>query len=45
MKKALTYTAMLVGAYLIVANATGFGKAVSAAAGGYSTAVKTLQGR
>lgn len=45
MRKALTYTAVLVGAYLVVANATGFGKAVSAAASGYATAVRTLQGR
>lgn len=45
LRKGLMYTAVLVGAYLVVANATGFGKAVSAAAGGYSTAVRTLQGR
>jgi len=45
MKKALLYTALLVGTYIVVANATGFGKAVSATAAGYSQGVKTLQGR
>lgn len=45
MKKVLTYTAVLVGLYLVVANATGFGKAVSSTAQGYATGVKVLQGR
>lgn len=44
-KKVLLYTGILVGSYLVLANATGFGKAVSAGASGYSTVVRTLQGR
>lgn len=45
LKKTLLYTAALVGVYLVVANATGFGTAISSTAGAYATAVKTLQGR
>lgn len=44
-KKILLGTGVLIGVYLVVANATGFGKAVSAAGGAYNGAVKTLQGR
>jgi hypothetical protein len=45
MNKFLKYTAVLVGTYLLVANATGAGKLFSSGASAYSTAVKTLQGR
>ncbi len=45
MQKALTYTAVLVGVYLVVANATGFGRALGAASNAYNTGVRTLQGR
>lgn len=45
MQKALTYTAVLIGVYLVVANATGFGRAIGAGSGAYNSAVRTLQGR
>lgn len=44
-KKLLLGTGILVGLYLVVANATGFGKAVAASGQAYAGAVKTLQGR
>lgn len=44
-QKFLVGTGILIGVYLIVANATGFGKAVSAASGAYVGGVKVLQGR
>jgi hypothetical protein len=43
--KALTYTAVLIGVYLITARATGFGTALGAGGKFYTGAVKTLQGR
>lgn len=45
LKKGLLYTAVLVGVYLFVANATGAGRVISAGASGYATGVKALQGR
>ena len=45
MKKALTYTFVAVGAYLVLANYTGFGKDLSAASSAYNSGVRTLQGR
>jgi hypothetical protein len=45
MRKALTYTAALIGGYLVLANFTGFGKDLSAASSAYNSGVKTLQGR
>jgi len=44
-KKFLLGTGVLIGLYLVVANATGFGRAVAAAGSAYSGGVKTLQGR
>lgn len=45
MKKFVALTFGAVGLYLIVANATGFGKAVSAVGSNYVQGVKVLQGR
>lgn len=45
MGKLLTYTAVLVGLYLVVANAPGFQRAFGSVAAGYTGGVKTLQGR
>lgn len=45
MKQLLMLTAVLVGVYLIVSNATGAGKFLTAAGGVYSGGVRTLQGR
>ena len=45
MKKFVVLTFGAVGLYLIVANATGFGKAIQAAGNIYDQGVKTLQGR
>lgn len=45
MKKFLTLSAVLIGTYLVVANASGAGKLLSSAGSAYSGAVKTLQGR
>jgi len=45
MRKALTYTAGLIALYLVVANATGFGKAISAAGTAGRGLVTGLQGR
>lgn len=44
-KKLLLYTFIAVGGYIVVANATNFGKALSAAGNVYNSGVKTLQGR
>lgn len=43
--KALTYTAVLIGVYLLVSNATGAGNLLKAGGSAYTGAVKTLQGR
>ena len=45
MRKALTMGAVLIGVYIIVANATGFGKAMTSTASGVATTVKVFQGR
>lgn len=45
MSKFLKYTAALVGAYLLIANATNAGKLFTSGASAYSTSVKALQGR
>jgi hypothetical protein len=45
MKKALTYIGGLIGLYVVVSHATGFGTAVKDGASGGSTLIKTLQGR
>jgi hypothetical protein len=44
-RKALTYTAVLIGTYLVLARATGFGKVMSSSASAYVKSVKALQGR
>ena len=44
-KKVLTYTAVLVGTYLVVSRATDAGKLLTSGASAYSQVVKTLQGR
>jgi hypothetical protein len=44
-KKFLVLTFVAIGGYIVVANATGFGKAVQAVGGVYNSGVKTLQGR
>ena len=43
--KGLTYTAVLVGVYLLVSHATDAGKLLTSAGGAYGGAVKVLQGR
>lgn len=45
MKRGLIFTGGLIALYLVVANATGFGKSVQAVGGVYNGAVKVLQGR
>lgn len=45
MRKILPYTAGLIALYIITANASNFGKVISAGAAGASQDVKTLQGR
>jgi hypothetical protein len=45
MKQALFYTAILVGVYLVVSNATGAGKLLTSAGSAYVGGVKVLQGR
>ncbi len=45
MKTAIFYTAVLVGVYLIVSNATGAGQLLGAGFTGYQGSVRTLQGR
>lgn len=44
-RKGLTYAAVLIGTYLIVANATGFGNALKSAGTAGSGVIKTLQAR
>jgi hypothetical protein len=44
-KKFLLGTGILIGIYLIAANATGFGRALQATGNVYAQGVKTLQGR
>lgn len=44
-RKALTYTAVLIGTYLLVANASGAGILFKAAGAAGSQGVKTLQAR
>lgn len=45
MKQALKYGAVLIGAYIVIANGTNFGRAFTAASTGSSGIIKTLQGR
>ncbi|HET6215348.1 MAG TPA: hypothetical protein VFE14_20955 [Micromonosporaceae bacterium] len=45
MRKILVYSAVLIGTYLVVANATGAGKVIAAAGTAASGYAKTLQGR
>jgi hypothetical protein len=45
LKQSLRYGAGLIGLYIVVANATGFGKVITAGAAGSSQLTKTLQGR
>lgn len=45
MKKALFYGTVLIGTYLLVANATGSSGVIKAASTGSSGLIKTLQGR
>ena len=45
MKKFLVGTGILVGIYLLVANATGTGTLVQAGSNAYNSGVKVLQGR
>jgi hypothetical protein len=44
-RKALMYGAVLIGTYLVVAKATGFGQAVKAAGEAGSAIIKSLQAR
>lgn len=44
-RKALEYGAGLIALYIITANASNFGKVISAGATGASGVTKTLQGR
>lgn len=45
MNRALKYSAVLIGGYLVVAYATGFGKAITATGGQAVALTKALQGR
>jgi hypothetical protein len=45
MRTILLYTAGLVAVYLLVSNATGAGRLISAGSSAYTGAVRTLQGR
>lgn len=45
MRTLLTYTAVLIGAYLVVAYATNAGSFVTAAGNTYAQGVRVLQGR
>lgn len=45
MKKFMLYSAALIGTYIVVANATGFGRAFNAVSSGVTGYAKTLQGR
>jgi hypothetical protein len=44
-KKALTYWALLIGGFIVVSRATGFGTAVKAVGGQSVALTKALQGR
>jgi hypothetical protein len=44
-KKILTYTAVLIGTYLVLSRATDAGRLLSSGSSAYTAAVKTLQGR
>lgn len=44
-RQALTLTAVLIGAYLVAAYATGFGRLLQTGGNVYVQGVKTLQGR
>lgn len=44
-KKFLIGSGLLIGLFIVVANATGFGRAVGAASGAANSYAKTLQGR
>ena len=45
LRKSLSYGAGLIALYIITANASNFGKVISAGASGASTDIKALQGR
>lgn len=45
MRNLLLYTAALVGVYLLVSNATGAGRLITASGNVYAQGVRTLQGR
>lgn len=45
MRTFLLYSAVLVGAYLVLSNSPGFVRSVGAVAGGASDYARTLQGR
>lgn len=45
MRKAIGYTFGAIALYIVVANGTNFGKAISAGAAGAATDIKALQGR
>jgi hypothetical protein len=45
LRQSLKYAAALIGLYVIVANGSGFGQAISAGANGVQGISKTLQGR
>jgi hypothetical protein len=45
LRQAMKYGAVLVGLYVVVANASGFGTVFSQGANGLSGVTKTLQGR
>lgn len=45
MRTVVTYTAILVGAYLALSYATGGGRLIAATTSAYTGAVRTLQGR
>lgn len=44
-KQFITLTFVVVGTYIVVANATGAGKLLTSAGTAYAQGVKTLQGR
>jgi hypothetical protein len=44
-RKALFYWAALIGGYIVVSQATGFGKDIAAATGFVTATTKVLQGR
>lgn len=45
LKKGILYSALLIGTYLVVANATNAGRLISSAGSAASGYAKTLQGR